>query len=132
MNRRSPDYVESDASIRVRGLLFWLLNVATLAVAAWLAVADRSPWPPLTTAVVAGLAAFPLGLLVFYAAASWGNRLKGGLVTGAFSGFLAYQMLDWVDPDSARDAWVAVGLFTLALALISWWAGRAERRAEAS
>ncbi|MFG3341678.1 hypothetical protein [Glycomyces sp. NPDC048151] len=130
MDRGSPEYVESDSSIRLRGFLFWLLNVATLALAAWLAVADRAPWSALVTAIAVGLAAFPLGLLIFFAAASAGNRVKGALATGAFSGFLAYQMLDWVDPDTAGDALVAVVLWAVGLALVSWWAWRAERRAE--
>jgi hypothetical protein len=68
MNRRSPDYVESDASIRLRSRLFSLLNVVVLALAAWMAVADSSPWSPLATAVVVGAAAYPLGVLIFYAA----------------------------------------------------------------
>jgi FtsH-binding integral membrane protein len=130
MNRRSPDYVESDSSIRLRSRLFSLLNVVVLVLAAWMSVTDSSPWSPLTTAVVVGAAAYPLGVLIFYTAPSWGRQLKSGFVVSAFSGFLAYQMLDWIDPATVREAVVSVAMCTAGLALIGWWAARAERRAE--
>jgi hypothetical protein len=130
MNRRSPDYVETDSSIRLRGNLFTLMNVTSLVLAAWIAVTDNSPWSPLTTAIVIGAAAYPLGVLIFYAAPSWGSQCKSGLVVSAFVAFLAYQMLDWIDPETLGEAVIWVVVETAGLAVIAWKAGRDERRAE--
>jgi hypothetical protein len=95
-----------------------------------MAVADSSPWSPLATAVVVGAAAYPLGVLIFYAARSWGRQLQSGFVVSGFAAFLAYQMLDWIDPETVGAAVFWVAVYTALLALIGWWAGRAERRAE--
>jgi hypothetical protein len=39
-------------------------------------------------------------------------------------------MLDWIDPETVGAAVFWVAVYTALLALIGWWAGRAERRAE--
>ena len=130
MNRRSPDYVESTSSIRLRGVLFGCVCLAVLGLSAWLSVTDSSPWSPALTIAALGIGAYPVGVAIFYAAPTWGSQLRSGLVVSAFSAFLAWQMIDLLDPRTVRASVGFLALYAVGLVLVGLWAWRAERSAE--